>query len=88
MMCDLNAKAGTDNSGLEKLMGQNGMGVRNESGNYLVDFCNARQFVIAGSIFKYKTCHKVTLVSPDGQTKDQIDQIIVQQQWKKSLCDV
>jgi exonuclease III len=38
---DLNAKVGTDNSGLEKVMGQNSMGVRNDNGDKLIDFCHA-----------------------------------------------
>lgn len=85
---DLNAKVGTENVGLERVMGRHGMGTRNNNGEMLVDFCNERQLTIGGTLFPHKTCHKVTWVSPNGQVQNQIDHCIIQQRWRKSLCDV
>ncbi|XP_055910599.1 craniofacial development protein 2-like [Eupeodes corollae] len=68
--------------------GKKWLGSRNENGGMLVDFCNADHLVIGGTVFKHKTCNKVTWVLPDGHTENQIEYIMIQQRWRKSMCDV
>ena len=87
-MGDFNAKVGSDNAGLERVMGRHGLGIRNGNGELLADFCNANQLAIGGTLFPHKTCHKVTWESPDGRTKNQIDHFLIQQKWRKCLHDV
>jgi hypothetical protein len=74
---DLNAKVGQDNKGLEHVMGRHGLGKRNENGQLFVDFCASHVLVIGGTIqvFPHKDCHKVTWVSPDHKTENQIDHV-------------
>ncbi|XP_055916417.1 craniofacial development protein 2-like [Eupeodes corollae] len=88
VMGDLNAQVGADNYGLERVTIKNGFWSRNENGDMLVDFCNENLLVIGGTVFKHKTCNKVTWVHPDGHTENQIDHIMIQQRWRKSMCDV
>jgi hypothetical protein len=38
-----------------------------------VDFCARHDLVIGGTIFPHKDCHKVTWVSPDNKTENQIE---------------
>jgi hypothetical protein len=38
--------------------------------------------------FPYRECHKVTWISPDKDTENQIDQLTISRQWRSSLCDV
>ncbi|XP_013401097.1 uncharacterized protein LOC106166982 [Lingula anatina] len=85
---DLNAKVGADNSNSERVMGPHGYGVMNENGEHLVDFCMNNRLVIGGTIFPHKTIHKLTWTSPDGTTTNQIDHIIINGKWRKSLKDV
>jgi len=85
---DFNAKIGSKNAGVEKVMGRHGVGIRNNNGEMLVDFCVAQQLTIGGSLFEHKTCHKVTWVSADGRTENQIDHCMIQQRWRKCLRDV
>ena len=85
---DFNAQIGSENAGVEKVMGRHGLGTRNVNGDMLVDFCVAQQLAIGGSLFPHKTCHKITWVSADGRTQNQIDHCIIQQKWRKSLRDV
>ncbi|XP_055907076.1 uncharacterized protein LOC129942243 [Eupeodes corollae] len=40
-----------------------------------------------GHIMKI-TCNKVTWVHPVGHTENQIDHVMIQQRWRKSMCDV
>jgi len=85
---DFNAKIGSDNAGVEKVMGRHGLGDRNENGEMLVDFCVSHRLTIGGSLFPHKTCNKITWVSPDGRTENQIDHCMIQQKWRKCLRDV
>jgi hypothetical protein len=44
--------------------------------------------VTGGSLFPYRECHKVTWVSPDNETENQIDHLTSSRKWRSSLCDV
>ncbi|CAG2214705.1 Craniofacial development protein 2 [Mytilus edulis] len=85
---DLNAKVGKDRTGREREMGPNGIGEMNENGEIFADFCAVNSLVIIGTLFPHKNCHKVTWVSPNGVTENQIDHIAISQRWRSSLQDV
>ena len=69
-------------------MGKHIIGEMNENGLKLVEFCEANELVIGGSLFPHKNLHKTTWKSPDGKTKNQIDYIMINQRWRSSLQDV
>ena len=69
---DFNAKVGLDNTGFEDVMGKHGVGVRNDNGSRLVDFCDYNNLVITGTCFPHKEIHKLTWRSPDGKTHNHI----------------
>jgi hypothetical protein len=79
---DLNEKVGQENEGLEQVMGRHGLGERNVNGQLLVDFCTSHDLVINGPIFPHKNCHKLTWVSPDHKTENQIDYVAIGQKWR------
>lgn len=88
VMGDLNAKVGNDNQGVENIMGRHGIGTRNENGERLIELCSNHRLVIGGTIFPHKNCHKVTWVSPDHRTENQIDHFTISKTWRTSLLDV
>jgi len=88
LMGDLNAKVGQDRTGREREMGAHGVGTMNENGELLADFCAFNELIIGGTLFPHKNCHKVTWVSPDHRTENQIDHVMVRQRWRGSLQDV
>ncbi|XP_046686856.1 craniofacial development protein 2-like [Homalodisca vitripennis] len=88
MMGDFNAKIGNDNTDRESVMGKHGMGTMNDNGERLADLCLNQSLVIGGSVFPHKDCHKVTWLSPDRKTENQIDHICIDKSWRKSLLDV
>ncbi|XP_078581995.1 uncharacterized protein LOC144865280 [Branchiostoma floridae x Branchiostoma japonicum] len=69
-------------------MGKEGVGERNDNDQRLVDVCMENGLVIGGTIFKHKNIHKLSWVSPDGRTSNQIDHICINRKWRKSLRDV
>jgi hypothetical protein len=77
-MGDMNAKVGPNNVGLEQVMGIHGLGEMNENGKMFRNFCTSHDLVTGGTIFPHKKCHKVTWVSPDHTTVNQIDHITVE----------
>lgn len=85
---DLNAKVGEDNTNYERAMGKHGCGVMNNNGERLADFCLNNNCVIGGTIFPHKAIHKLIWRSPDGRSFNQIDHIIVNGKWRRSLTDV
>ena len=89
VMGDMNAKVGMDNTGREEVMGMHGARAEmNENGERWVDFCQANELVIGGTLFPHKECHKRTWRSPDGVTTNQIDHLAFSKRWRSSLQDV
>jgi hypothetical protein len=60
----------------------------NENTELLTDFCANSDLIIGGTLFRHKMCHKVTWVSLNLRTENQIDHILVSRKWRWSLCDV
>lgn len=87
IMGDLNAKVGSDNSGYERSMGVHGLGMQNENGERLCEFCQINGLVITGTLFPHKSIHKATWVSADGRVKNQIDHLLINGLWRSSVLD-
>lgn len=88
VMGDFNAKVGSDNSDLEKVMGKHGVGSINDNGERLVEMCGLNELKIGGTLFPHKLNHKITWLSADSKTQNQIDHICVTARWSNCLCDV
>ena len=84
---DLNAKVGSDVEGYERVMGKHGVGIRNDNGEKLCDFCGMNDLVITGTIFPHKEIHKQTWISPDRRTCNQIDHVLINRKFKTSVLD-
>ena len=87
---DFNARVGSDNTNRERIMGKHGTGTMTaaSNGSRLCDICGENDLVIGGTLFQHKTIHKLTWRSPDGRTEIQIDHIVVNGKWRRSLQDV
>ena len=89
VMGDMNAKVGIDNTGREEVMDKHGARAEmNENGERWVDFCQANELVVGGTLFPHKECHKQTWRSPDGVIVHQIDHLAFSRRWRSSLQDV
>nr|CAI5849927.1 unnamed protein product [Callosobruchus analis] len=88
MMGDLNAKVGNNNTNFEDIMGRHGVGTRNENGRLLVELCLENNLVIGGTLFPHREYHKITWISPDKTTENQIDHIMISKKWENCLLDV
>ena len=80
---DWNAKVGSQETpgGTGKL----GLGVQNEAGQRLIDFCQENTLVIANTLFQQHKRRLYTWTSPDGQHRNKVDYILCSQRWKSCI---
>ena len=62
-----------------------GLGVWNEAGQRLIEFCQENTLVIANTLFQQHTRRLCTQTSPDGQHQNQTDYILCSQRWRSSI---
>ena len=83
-MGDFNAKVGDREDA--RTVGKFGLGVRNDAGDRLVQFCQENRFRIANTWYIQPKRRLYTWTSPNGQYRNQIDFILCQQRWKSSIA--
>ena len=71
---DWNAKVGSQE--IPGVTGKFGIGVQNEAGERLIEFCRENPLVIANTFFQQHKRRLYTWTSPDGQHWNQIDYIL------------
>ena len=59
--------------------GKFGLGIRNEAGQRLIEFCQKNTLVIANTLFQQHKRRLYTWTSPDSQHRNQIDYILCSQ---------
>ena len=74
---DWNAKVG--NQEIPGVSGKFGLGVQNDGGERLTEFCQENTLVIANTLFQQPKKRLYTCISPDGQYRNQIDYILCSQ---------
>ena len=62
-----------------------GLGVWNEAGQRLTDFCQGNTLVIANTLFQQHKRRLYTWTSPDGQHRNQVDYIFCRHRWRSSI---
>ena len=80
---DWNAKVGSQET--PGVIGKFGLGVQNEAGQRLIEFCQENTLVIANTLFQQHKRRLYTCTSPDGQHRNQIDYILCIQKWRNSI---
>ena len=65
--------------------GKFGIGVQNDAGQRLTEFCQENALFIANTLFQQHKRRLYTWTSPDGQYQNQIDYILCSRRWRSSL---
>ena len=65
--------------------GKFGLGIRNEAGQRLIEFCQENALVIANTLFQQHRRRLYTWTSPGGQHRKQTDHILCSQRWRSSI---
>ena len=64
--------------------GKFGLGIQNEAGQRLIEFCQENALVIANTLFQKHKRRLYTWTLTDGQHRNQIDYILGSQRWRNS----
>ena len=80
---DWNAKVGSQET--PGVTGKFSLGIRNEAGLRLIEFCQENARVIANTLFQQHKKRLHTWTSPDGQHQNQIDYVLCSQRWRSSI---
>ena len=80
---DWNAKIGSQET--PGVTGKFGLGIRNEAGQRLIEFCQENALVIANTLFQQHKRRVYTQTSPDGQHQNQIDYSLCSQRWRTPI---
>ena len=79
----MNAKVGSQE--IPGVTGKFGLGIRNEAGQRLIEFCQENIPVIANTLFQQHKRRLYTRISPAGRHQNPIDFIICSQRWRSSI---
>ena len=82
IIADWNAKVGSQKT--PGVTGKFELGVQNEAGQRLIEFCQENTLVIAKTLFRQHKRRLYTWTSPDGQYQNQMDYILCSQRWRSS----
>ena len=77
---DVNAILG--NEKVPCVTGSHGTGIRNNSGQRLLEFCSANDLFVTNTGFRHHLRRKTIWISPDGRTKNDIDYILIRSRFK------
>ena len=80
---DWTAKVGSQE--IPGVTGKFGLGVQNEAGQRLIEFCQENSLVITNTLFQQHKRRLYIWTSPDGQYRKQIDYILCSQRWRSSI---
>ena len=80
---DWNAKVGSQE--IPGVTGKFGLGVQNEVGQRLIEFCQENTLDIANTLFQQHKRRLYTWTSTDGQHQNQIDYVLCSQKWRSSI---
>ena len=83
---DWNEKVGSQET--PGVTGKFDLGIQNEAGQRLIEFCQENALVIANTLLQQHRRRFCTWTSPDGQHQNQTDYILCNQRWRSSIQSV
>jgi endonuclease/exonuclease/phosphatase family metal-dependent hydrolase len=88
LLGDLNARVGRENNFKPTIGNESLHQDSNDNGVRKINFATSKNQVVRGTMFPHRNIHKYTWTSPDGQTHNQIDHILIDRRSHSSILDV
>jgi len=70
---------------MPEVIGKFGLGVQNEAGQNLAEFCQENTLVIANTLFQQHKRQLYTWTSSGGRCQSQTGYVLCSQKWKSSI---
>ena len=80
---DWNAKVGSQQ--IPQVTAKFGLGVQNEAGQRLTEFCQENTLIIANTLFQQHRRQLYAWTSSEGEYQNQIDDILSSRRWRSSI---
>ena len=80
---DRNANVGSQE--IPGITGKFSLGIWNEKGQRLIEFCQENTLVIGNTLFQQRKRRLYTWTSPDGQHRNQTDYLLCSHRWRSSI---
>jgi len=87
LLGDFNAKVGRENIFKPTIGNESLHQDSNDNGVRIVNFATSKNLVLKSTMFPHRNIRKYTWTSPDGQTHNQIDHILIDRRWHSSIID-
>lgn len=85
---DLNAKCGKEVQFIPTIGKESLYDHRNDNGLRVISFATSNETIINSTIFPHKGIHKATWQSPNSKICNQIDHVLIQKRYRRSIFDV
>jgi hypothetical protein len=77
LLGDFNAKVGRKDIFKPTVGNESSQEISNDNGVRVVNFATPRNLVVKSTMFPHRSIHKYTWTSPDGETHNQIDHVLI-----------
>jgi hypothetical protein len=88
LLGDLNAKVGREDIFKLTIGNERLHEISNDNGVRVVNFTTSKNLIVKSTMFPHRNFHKYTWTSPDGNTHNQIDHILIDRRRHSSVLDV
>jgi hypothetical protein len=88
LLGDFNAKVGRENIFKPTIENESLHEISNDSGVRVVNFVTSKNLVVSSTVFPHRKIHKYTWTSPEGNTHNQIDHVLIDRRRHSSTLDV
>jgi hypothetical protein len=85
---DFNAKVGRENIFKPTIGNESLHQDSNDNGVRIVNIATSKNLVVKSTMFPHRNIHNCSWTSPDGQTHNHIDQILIERRRLSSIIDV
>jgi hypothetical protein len=77
LLGDFNVKVGREDIFKPTIGNESSHEISNDNGVRVVNFATSKNLVVKSTMFPHRSIHKYTWTSPDGQTHNQIDHVLI-----------
>jgi len=88
LLGDFNGKVGRENIFKPTIGNESLHQDSKDNGVRIVNFVTSENLFVKSTMFPHRNIHKYTWISPDGQSHNQIDHILIDRRWHSSILDV
>jgi hypothetical protein len=88
LLDDFNAKVGREDIFKPTFGNESSHEISNDNVVRIVNFATSKNLAVKSTMFSHRSIHKYTWTSPDGQTHNQIDHVLIDRRWHSSILDV